>query len=128
LSFATRLDGASQARGQIALRSLLRFLFQTGQVETDIAASVPTVAAWRLATIPKYISPGNVQRLLDTCPRDTRSGRRNYAILLLLARLGLRAGDVAALELDDIEWRTGSCGFALRDLIGTASRSHGRSA
>ncbi len=100
--------GSSQARDMtVALRSFFRFLFQTGQVETDIAASVPKVAAWRFATIPKYISPSNVQRLLDKSPRDTKSGRRNYAILLLLARLGLRAGDVAALELDDIDWRAG---------------------
>ncbi len=90
-----------------ALRSFLRFLFQAGEVETDIAASVPTVATWRLATIPKYISSVDVQRLLDACPQDTECSKRNYAILLLLARLGLRAGDVAAIELDDIEWRTG---------------------
>jgi site-specific recombinase XerD len=72
-----------------------------------MAASVPTVALWRLATIPKYISPADVQRLLDACPRNTECSERNYAILLLLARLGLRAGDVVALELDDIEWRAG---------------------
>lgn len=90
-----------------ALRSFLRFLFQTGQIETDLTASVPTVASWRLATIPKYISSVDVRRLLDACPRDTECSTRNYAILLLLARLGLRAGDVAAMELDDIDWRTG---------------------
>jgi integrase len=72
-----------------------------------MAASVPTVALWRLATIPKYISPADVQRLLDACPRNAECSERNYAILLLLARLGLRAGDVVALELDDIEWRAG---------------------
>jgi integrase/recombinase XerD len=90
-----------------ALRSFFRFLFQTGELPTDLAASVPTVANWRLSTVPKYLSTEEVKRVLKTCNRHTATGRRNYAILLLLARLGLRAGEVVALQLDDINWRAG---------------------
>jgi integrase len=68
---------------------------------------MPSVTDWRLATIPKYLTPDEVERVLQTCNRQTRGGRRDYAILLLLARLGLRAGEIIALELDDIRWRAG---------------------
>jgi len=90
-----------------ALRSLLRFLFARGAIARDLAACVPAVANWRLATVPKYLRPEEVDRLLRTCDRATAVGRRNYAVLLLLARLGLRAGEVVTLELDDIHWRAG---------------------
>ena len=90
-----------------ALRSFLRFLFQNGELETDLCASVPTVADWRLSTIPKYLTPEEVERVLWACDRRTSTGRRDYAILLLLARLGLRAGEVVTLQLDDIDWRVG---------------------
>ena len=90
-----------------ALRSIFQFLMQRGAVERDLAACVPRVADWRLATIPKYLSPEEVERLLQTCDRQTAVGRRNHAILLLLARLGLRAGEIVALELDDLHWRAG---------------------
>jgi len=90
-----------------ALRSFFRFLFQRGELATNLAASVPTVANWRLSTLPKYRSTEEVKRVLKTCNRRTATGRRDYAILLLLARLGLRAGEVIALQLDDINWRAG---------------------
>jgi site-specific recombinase XerD len=90
-----------------AFRSFFRFLFGKGKLHADLALSVPTVASWRLSTVPKYLVPEEVQRLLDGCDRKKPAGRRNYAILLLLARLGLRAGEVVALKLDDIDWRTG---------------------
>jgi integrase len=90
-----------------AIRSFLRFLFQRGQIEIDLAEAVPTVADWRLSTIPKYLSVEEIEGLLDACDQSTNIGRRNYAILVLLARLGLRAGEVVGLELDDIDWRTG---------------------
>ncbi|MBC8426608.1 site-specific integrase [bacterium] len=90
-----------------ALRSLFRFLLQNGEIELDLAASVLSVAGWRQGSVPKYLTPKEVERLLEACDQNTGSGRRNYAILLLLARLGLRAGEVVALELDDIDWRTG---------------------
>ena len=88
-----------------ALRSLFRFLLQNGEIEVDLAAAVLTVADWRQGSVPKYLAPKEVERLLEACDRNTGVGRRNYAILLLLARLGLRAGEVVALELDDIDWR-----------------------
>lgn len=90
-----------------ALRSFVRFLLQHGEIDTDLTACVPTVANWRLATVPKYLAPQEVERLLRACARSTPTGRRNYAILVLLARLGLRAGEVVALELDDVDWRAG---------------------
>jgi site-specific recombinase XerD len=90
-----------------ALRSMLRFLLQRGLIDRDLAASVPAVATWRLTTVPKYLRPEEIDRLLDACDRTTAGGRRDHAILLLLARLGLRAGEVAALELGDIHWRAG---------------------
>jgi site-specific recombinase XerD len=90
-----------------ALRSFFRFLFQYGETERNLAGAVPTVARWRLAGVPKYLEPDDVERVIQSCNRSTPVGCRDYAILLLLARLGLRAGEVIALELDDIDWRTG---------------------
>ena len=90
-----------------AFRSFFRYLFQKGDLQADLAASVPTVAHWRLSTVPKYLTPKEVERVLRACNRRTATGRRDYAILLLLARLGLRSGEVVALQLDDINWRTG---------------------
>jgi len=90
-----------------ALRSFFRFLFQKGELPVDLAASVPTVANWRLSTVPKYLTAEEVKRVLQTCDRRTATGRRDYAVLLLPARLGLRAGEVVALRLEDINWRAG---------------------
>src|SRR6266566_5192370 len=90
-----------------AFRSFLRWLFQKGELKADLAVSVPTVADWRLSTVPKHLAPEEVERVLKACDRRTAIGRRDYAILLLLARLGLRAGEVVALQLEDINWRVG---------------------
>jgi site-specific recombinase XerD len=90
-----------------AFRSFFRYLFQKGDLQADLAASVPTVADWRLSTVPKYLAPEEVEGVLRACSPRTATGRRDYAILLLLARLGLRAGEVVALQLDDINWRAG---------------------
>jgi site-specific recombinase XerD len=90
-----------------AFRSFFRFLFRNGELESDLAASVPAVADWRLSTVPKYLTPDEVGRVLGSCDQQTATGRRDYAILLLLARLGLRAGEIVALQLDDIDWRAG---------------------
>jgi site-specific recombinase XerD len=90
-----------------ALRSFFRFLLQQGEIEADLAACVPTVADWRLSTVPKHIDLEEVNRLLRACDQSTARGRRDYAVLLLLARLGFRAGEVVALELDDVNWRAG---------------------
>jgi site-specific recombinase XerD len=90
-----------------ALRSFLRHLLHYGAVDTDLAACVPTIATWSLSNVPKFLPAEQIQRVLDSCDRDTASGKRNYCILLLLARLGLRAGEVVALTLDDIDWEEG---------------------
>jgi site-specific recombinase XerD len=89
-----------------AMRSFLRFLFRYGETKCDLSTAVPTVAAWRLSEVPKYIKPEEIESLLESCDRTTSVGRRNYSILLLIARLGLRAGEVVSLELGDINWRT----------------------
>jgi len=88
------------------LRSLLRFLHVDGVTPRSLVAAVPSPASWRLAPLPRGLEPSQVRRLLAVCDRRTRAGRRDYAMLLLLARLGLRAGEVARLELDDIDWRS----------------------
>lgn len=90
-----------------ALRSFLRYLLQRELIATDLAACVPTIATWSLSTVPKFLPADQIQRILDACDRETAVGTRNYAILLLLARLGLRAGEVVALMLDDIDWNAG---------------------
>ena len=85
------------AQGMVtALRSICRFLQQRGAIDRDLAAGLPSVSDWRLATIPKYLNPEEVERVLQTCDRQTAAGRRDHAILLLLARLGLRAGEIIA--------------------------------
>jgi site-specific recombinase XerD len=91
-----------------ALRSFLRYVRYRGEVVLDLAAAVPTVANWSMPSIPRAIAPDQVQRLLDSIDRRTAVGRRDYAILLLLARLGLRASEVVFLELEDIDWQTGT--------------------
>ncbi len=91
-----------------ALRSLLGFLHVEGVVEQPLAAAVPSVAGWRLAGLPKGLDPEEVRRLLRSCDRRTKNGRRDFAILTVLARLGLRAGEVRALLLEDIDWRAGT--------------------
>jgi site-specific recombinase XerD len=93
-----------------ALRSLLGWLHVTGQVSVSLASAVPSVAGWRLSGLPKGLEPSQLRRLLAGCDRRTPTGRRDYAILLLLARLGLRAGEVAGLGLDDVDWRCGEIG------------------
>ena len=90
-----------------ALRSFLRHLLHRGAIDTDLAACVPAIATWSLSSVPKFLPAEQIQRVLDSCDRDTATGKRNYAILLLLARLGLRGGEVAALRLDDIDWEAG---------------------
>src|SRR5215831_1719515 len=87
-----------------ALRSFFRYLQQSGEIPTNLAACVPSVPNWSLSALPKFLPAGAVQRVLRHCDRRTSIGRRNYAILLLLARLGLRACEVVALNLEDMDW------------------------
>jgi integrase/recombinase XerD len=90
-----------------ALRSLLGFLHVEGIIAQSLIAYVPSVARRRLAGLPKGLDPDQVRRLLASCDRSTANGRRDFAVLTLLARLGLRAGEVAKLGLDDVDWRAG---------------------
>lgn len=90
-----------------ALRSFFRYLRHRGVIATDLAACVPTVPNWSLSTLPRFLPTAAVERILECCDRTTSAGRRNHAILLLLARLGVRAGEVVGLRLDDIDWSTG---------------------
>lgn len=90
-----------------ALRSILGFLHVEGVIKRPLAAAVPSVAGWRLASLPKGLEPDHVQRLLCSCDCRTAMGRRDFAILTTLARLGLRAAEIAALRLEEIDWRAG---------------------
>jgi site-specific recombinase XerD len=91
----------------IALRSFLRFLFLRRHVPVDLSHAVPRVRQWRLASVPRHLPPEDVERILRTCDLSSATGRRDHAILLLLARLGLRASEIRTLELGDLHWRAG---------------------
>lgn len=102
---ATRLHHSKRAKVMTsALRAYLRYGRYRGEINADLSACVPSVANWTMAGIPRTISSSQVECLLATCNRRTATGRRDYAILLLLARLGLRAGEVVELQLDDFDW------------------------
>ncbi len=90
-----------------ALRSFLRYLHLAGLIEAPLVWAVPSVADLRDRTLPRGLEPAAVKKLLASRDRRTLVGRRDYAILLLLSRLGLRAGEVARLTLDDVDWRSG---------------------
>jgi site-specific recombinase XerD len=96
------------AKGRVAeLRALLRFLFVRGLTPPALASAVPPVAGWHDTGLPVGLAASDVQRLLDSCDRDRAVGVRDFAILTLVARLGLRSIEVARLELGDVEWRVG---------------------
>lgn len=105
---AARLHHGKRAKLMTtALRSLLQYARYRGLIKSDLRISVPTVANWSMASLPRALSSDELQRLLSCCKRTSAVGRRNWAILLLLARLGLRAGEVVALALDDLDWANG---------------------
>jgi site-specific recombinase XerD len=90
------------------LRAFLRYLSARGQCQADLDQAVPTFASWRLARLPRYLTAEQVDSLIAACDGSSLARRRDRAIILLLARLGLRAGDVAGLRVSDIEWETGT--------------------
>jgi integrase/recombinase XerD len=101
---------ASPARVQrtgTALRSLLRFLHLRGVTAFSLAGAVPTAAGWKLSGLPRHLTQQEAARMVESCDLATVTGRRDRAVLLLLARMGLRAGEAAGLRLDDIGWRSG---------------------
>jgi site-specific recombinase XerD len=91
----------------VSLRSFLRFLHVRGEIGDDLTAAIPSVRKWSQTRVPKKLTPAEVDQVLAVPDRKTATGRRDYAILLLLAKLGLRAGEVIALQLNDLRWRTG---------------------
>jgi site-specific recombinase XerD len=90
-----------------ALRGFLRYLHHRGLNPLALASCVPSIRRWKLASLPTHLSAGQVQKALDGCGRATAMGRRDYAILMMLAKLGMRASEVATLTLDDIDWASG---------------------
>lgn len=90
-----------------SLRSYLRYLAATGQCRPGLDGAVPTVAGWRLSALPRYLVESDVERVIESCEQRDPAGLRDRAILLLLARLGLRGGDIVALRFDDLDWGRG---------------------
>lgn len=99
---------AGSAKGRVAeLRSLMRFLYLDGVIPVRLGAAVPPVGGWRFAGVPPRIAADDIRRLLECCSRRDEVGIRDYAIVMLVARLGLRSIEVARLELGDVDWRSG---------------------
>ena len=108
LAEASRGLSAKSLQGRVAeLRSLLRFLYLHAMIPTPLGEGVPPVPGWKDTAVPRRMAATEVQALLDSCDCTTTSGKRDLAILLLLARMGLRAAEVAGLELEDFDWRAG---------------------
>ena len=104
----TSRNGHSRAKSVInTIRMFLRFLAAYGYCSADLVAAVPRIAEWRLSSLPRYISAEDIERLIAVCDPESPRGSRDRAVILLLARLGLRAGDVRDLLLTDIDWSQG---------------------
>ncbi len=104
---AARLHVQRAKQLTTALRSFLHYARYRGDIVLDLAAAVPSVASWSMSSIPRAIPVDTVRQLLASINRRTAVGRRNYALVLVLARLALRASEVVHLELDDIDWEAG---------------------
>lgn len=104
----------------VALRSLLRYLFAAELIDRDLSPSVPPVAGWRMSGLPGSGEDGDVAAMLAGCDRSTVTGARDFAVLVLMSRLGLRACEVARLRLDDLDWRSGE--LAVRGKGGRVDR------
>lgn len=103
-----RRCGTAKAKTLVAsVRMFLRFLVAIGKCKPGIDYAVPTIAQWQLSALPKYLQPEQVKKIIDGCDQSTASGARGRAAILLMSVLGLRAGDVAGLELGDINWKEG---------------------
>jgi site-specific recombinase XerD len=102
----SRTTGSAAAKTcTTALRMFLRFLIAEGRCRAGLLGAIPVLAHWRLTSLPRYLPPEDVERLISSCDRSSMVGKRDRAILLLLARLGLRAGDIVQLRLQDIAWK-----------------------
>ena len=102
------LGRASACKRISQLRSFLRFAHLSGLTAAALAPAVPPAAWWSASSLPRWVPPGQVAALLAACDQGTARGRRDFAIVTLLSRLGLRAGEVAAMQLGDIDWRAGT--------------------
>lgn len=101
-------SGRSRSKSVVnAVRMFLRFLAVSGACPVDLVAAVPAIAHWKLAALPRYLPAPDIERLVAACAPATPAGARDRAVILLLARLGLRAGDVRDLRLGDIDWVRG---------------------
>ena len=99
-------SGGSAAKNcTAALRMFIRFLIAEGKCDASLIEAIPTLAYWRLSSLPRYLQEEEVEKIISSCDTRTKIGKRNRAILLLLARLGLRAGDIVKLRLGDIDWK-----------------------
>jgi integrase/recombinase XerD len=99
---------AAAKRCITAVRAFLRFLIAGGRCAAGLDAAIPALAHWRLSTLPRYLQSEDVERVIASCDSTTPIGTRDRAILLLLARMGLRAGDIFRLRLGDIDWKEAS--------------------
>jgi site-specific recombinase XerD len=118
LSESQRRSAANTKSIVTALRSYLRYLATQGLCSPSLDQAVPTVAHWKHSNLPKYLPAAKVEALINSCDTTTPTGVRDRSILLLLARLGLRAGDIMKLRIDDIDWEQGSlrvCGKGRRE-------------
>lgn len=105
IGFVLRSRSTAIAKHRVTLlRCLLRYLLQRGEIAADLAACLPSVAQWHLSGLPETLEPQEVESLLDSCPGRRPVDLRNQAMLRLLARLGLRAGEVCGLVLEDLDW------------------------
>jgi integrase/recombinase XerD len=111
LADASRLSAGAGQHLACALRSFLRYCHVRGLVAADVSAAAMAVTGRRTSMLPRGLEPGQVDALLAACDRGEPEGRRDYAVILLLARLGLRAGEAARLRLDDIGWRAAEIGI-----------------
>jgi site-specific recombinase XerD len=107
LAESRRLKRNSMRSHVAVLRTFVRFLFATGVIDRDLSSAVPQVASARFDGLPKALEPALVAALLDSCDRNRPVGRRDYAVFILMVRLGLRAVEIARMQLDDIDWRAG---------------------
>jgi len=112
LDTSQRCGWAAAKKCTTAVRMFLRFLIANGQCAAALEGSVPILAHWRLSPLPRYLQPEDVERVIDSCDPTAPAGKRDRAILLLLARLGLRAGDIVHLRLTDLDWKQGTLSVA----------------
>ena len=109
-----------------SLRAFLRFAHATGRTAVSLAGAVPAVASWRMSSLPRGLKAGEIERLLAGCDRDTAVGLRDYAVLSLLARLGLRGAEAAGLRLGDVDWWAGEITVTVRAAGPSGSRCRSR--